>query len=130
MEKSVEGGPFQPLDSVPIMNLYDTSTNEIFHQIEVKDILDDNNKVYTYRLRGLDYFGDTTFNYLDVSGTGKMEIGLSPMFTESNQLESNEVVLKWKLLDPFRNLVKSFGFTGQKAGMDPTFRIPSGFPQN
>ncbi len=108
LSKGVGSDPVLPMDTVPIMNLYDTSALPIFQNIELQDLLENNDTLVIYQLKGYDYFGGLSTNYSEVKGKGKVDIGLSPMIYETNQLPSNEVEIKWEILDKFKDKVEEY----------------------
>ena len=96
-----DDGPEILKDSFPIINLYDVSDDEEMHIIEKEKFLQNNDIEYTYKLYCFDYFGGLTEQFVQVKGKGRIGIGMSPTITESKQLRTNEVKLRWKLLDKF-----------------------------
>ncbi len=96
-----DDGPEILQDSTPIVNIYDDSDDEEMHIIEKEILLKDNDIEYTFKVYAFDYFGGITEQYEQIKGKGRVGIGMSPTITESAQLKTNEVRLRWKLLDKF-----------------------------
>ncbi len=107
IQKSKNKEPFQIIDSL-IVNPLDTSENTVFHFIENNVFLDDNKAIYTFRLFGINYLGQITPTFSEISGHGNIGIGLSPLITESKQLKTNEVNLKWTINDSYYESVKEW----------------------
>mgnify|MGYP000326954104 CR=1 FL=1 len=109
LEKSENGIDFKPVNEEPAVNLYDTAlVEEAFKYIYLRDSLDENNKAYTYRLRGADYFGGKSKRYSDITGMGYDEIPYSPILKEVLQTDSNYAVLRWHFPPEYEKQLKEF----------------------
>ena len=105
LEQSFDGVDFFLIDSSRIMNLMDTSAQEIFHVYRRTVYLDDNDTEYFFRLRAFDYFGQLTEWCTEVRGKGIPEIGLSPTISYLDQLPDNSAKIRWIIEDTFFHLV-------------------------
>lgn len=102
----INGGPEIWSDTLPTINAYVGHPEPALHIIKTEEYLRDNETEYTFRIYGIDYFGNFSEDYSEVIGNGRLGIGLSPNISESVQLETNEVHLKWEILDKFKKHIK------------------------
>lgn len=99
IDKSEDGMRFTMKDSLPYTNFtFGNLPNEVT-EIESLDSLAENNKMYYYRLRGMDYFGDYTTIHSSITGFGAAQLTLSPFIIFADQTEDNQAHLKWDI-DP------------------------------
>lgn len=96
LERSGDGGKtYRPISSEPIINTTPTgkSTPELFYK---SDTLPENNKIYFYRVKGINSFGETGGSSEAISGAGHAGISFTPYITEKNIIDSKKVSLKWE----------------------------------
>ena len=105
---SEDGFNYQLTDSTIMVNLSDTSQNELFHYFEEEIIVDENEKMYHFRLQGFDHFGGKTDYYSEVSGKASQGIGLSPVIKKITQNSDNTCTMEWSILDRFKDKVKEY----------------------
>lgn len=109
LEKSENGRDFELLFEEPTMNIYDTTeTIEAFKYAYSRDSLAENNKQYTYRLRGGDFFGEHSENYSEIAGEGYDPIPSSPIIVDAMQTDSNYAIINWQFPEEYEGLVKEF----------------------
>lgn len=109
LEKSENGRDFELLFEEPTMNIYDTTeTIEAFKYAYSRDSLAENNKQYTYRLRGGDFFGELSEEYSEIAGEGYDPIPYSPIIVDAIQTDSNYAIINWQFPEEYEDLVKEF----------------------
>lgn len=99
IDKSEDGLRFKMKDSLPYTNFTFGNIPNDVTEIESLDSLDENNKMYYFRLRGMDYFGDYTTIHSSITGFGAEQLTLSPFIIFADQTEDNQAHLKWDI-DP------------------------------
>lgn len=108
---SEDGIKYELLDSIPWVNTNDR------HELDSKSVLsslrrefklEQNEKTYYLRLRGLDYFGEMSSKNSMIVGQGFSKLTLSPFIIFADQTEQNEAHLKWDVPDQEQNLVTRF----------------------
>ncbi|MEZ4906491.1 MAG: hypothetical protein R2771_02345 [Saprospiraceae bacterium] len=110
IEESTDGINFKLVDSIPYYDnmakyakLTDTTS---FIKTEI--ILEKNDKLYFYRLKGFDYFGEISKRYSEVKGKGFKELATSPELIFADQTEDNKAYLKWRISKDQINLIRDF----------------------
>ncbi len=95
LERSDDGGKsFRPVSTEPLVNLIsgDNDDPELFYRT---DSVAENNKVYYYRVLGINSFGERSMPSEPVSGQGHIAISASPIFTDNYSIDNNKIRLKW-----------------------------------
>src|SRR5690606_32591224 len=106
IDKSGDGLNYYMKDSLPYVNF---SNKKNSHEIiEKTDSLAQNDKVYYFRLRGMDYFGDYTKIHSSITGFGSKQLDMSPFFVYADQTENNQAHLKWDIHESQIEILKDF----------------------
>lgn len=100
LERSTDGIRFNLKDSIPYVNIHDKSNSDpasVKSVFKLKDSLDFNDKIYYYRLKGLDYFGEVGSHFTMLVGQGYEKVTMSPFITFADQTEDNKAHIKWNI---------------------------------
>jgi fibronectin type 3 domain-containing protein len=96
LERSNDGGKtFKSVSPEPLVNLVPTG-KAYPEQFYITDSVPENSKIYHYRVRGLNSFGETSEPSEVVSGAGHPAISFTPYITENYSVENNKVSLNWE----------------------------------
>lgn len=108
IDKSEDGFRYSMKDSLPYVNFSFGGKKENELDIEKIDSLDQNDKMYYFRLRGMDYFGDYSSIRSSITGSGAEQLTLSPYIVYADQTENNEAHLKWEIGQKQQKVIKDF----------------------
>lgn len=110
LEQSPNGFAYEPINSLPYVNVFDTSSyqDSPLQFIEEKFELPVNYKDFWFRIRGFDYFGHTTSANSVVMGHGYDRIKMNPIINLADQTEKNEARIRWTVPHDLNRLIKEF----------------------
>lgn len=104
LEVSENGQIFQPVTDIPYSRFIDSLSTLNSFTIELP--LSKNYHQHWIRLRGVDYFGKTTTQHVEIKGYGYDEIRANPSISFADQTADNEADIQWVLDESFNRLVK------------------------
>lgn len=95
LERSEDGTTFIPVSPDPLVNLTSSESTdpELFFKT---DSLPENNRLYHYRVKGINSFGEISDPSDTVSGSGHPAISFTPYITENYSTENNRITLQWE----------------------------------
>lgn len=109
IEESLDGVQFQAVSGLPVL---DPSVGmdgaKGLDSLSFSDSLRVNYKTTYYRLKPVDYFGQISDKYSQISGYGYKLIRTSPMITLAEQMDNNSAHITWKMDDREKSLLRSF----------------------
>lgn len=110
LEQSPNGFTYEPVNSLPYVNVFDTSSfqESPLQFIEEKLPLPINYKDFWFRIKGFDYFGHTTAANTVVMGHGYDRIKMNPIVNLADQTENNEARISWTVPHDLNRLIKAF----------------------
>ncbi len=108
VKMSLDDVLYYTIDTNVMVNLLDTSQNELFFNYDREIILEKNDEEHFFRLYGHNHFGDVTSYYTQVSGSADEGIAFSPLIDEVTQKSNNTCVIEWSMLEKFYPKVKEF----------------------
>lgn len=110
VEKSINGGPFEELFELPLINDLDTLEREsdALKYIHHTNNLENNDDEITFRLRGHDFLGGRSSDFKEIIGSGLSDIEYSPLMTKTIQTDSNYAVINWEYDKNQEALVEEF----------------------
>lgn len=122
VEKSENGGTFQPLGDLPVMNMNDADGRTARGMTYV-DSLAQNNKIFSYRIRGKTIFGDYG-PYSDVvSGEGMKSLEASPMISNFEISGEEDITITWEYPKENEKDITSFELLHSETGLQNTYKV-------
>ncbi len=108
VERSDDGGKtFTRINKQPIvnLNLKDSSRNA---RMVYVDSLPTNDKNYTYRVLGVNAFGETSTPSAMVTGQGQPTLSINPVIEKAELVNDNKVIITWTFANEANNIIKGF----------------------
>lgn len=103
IERSADGINFKKLNKTPIF-----SWNSKSSVITYSDKLTENNKSYSYRIKGIDAFGEQSQPSNIVTGKGTDILEFSPQIVAKSAISNDEVNLEWEFPKEGENKITEF----------------------
>ena len=122
VERSEDGSNFSKLSDLPVANLNekdDYTPSKMFYT----DTLQDNNKKYYYRIRGVTCFNEVSPPSEIVNGKGKAILAYVPNIKSVDILNDSTAKINWEISDEARNLIDHFELNQSTNAKDGTYKI-------
>ncbi len=103
IERSEDGIKFKKLNKTPIFS-WDSKSAVVTYS----DKLIENNKNYSYRIRGIDAFGDISEPSKVITGKGTDILEFSPQIVAKSAISNDEVNLEWEFPKEGENKITEF----------------------
>jgi len=121
IERSEDGKNFQPLSNLPVMNMNDKTDKPASGMLYV-DSLMQNDKTYSYRLRGKTIFGEYGPYSNVVSGAGKKALEAAPRITAANIGKDGNIRLDWDFPQTAEKDLASFELIYSESDRDGSYK--------
>ncbi len=105
IEKSTDGKTFQSVTDLPYLNMTENPDPDYAYYI---DSLQANYQTYTYRIRGITPFGETSPPSEIVSGQGKNDMTGTIVIEKAEVQANKKVLLQWRLPAEHHKQVKGY----------------------
>lgn len=128
IEKAQDGKNFSPLSNLPVMNMNNTERKEARGMFYV-DSLAQNNKQVAYRIRGKTIFGEYGPYSNIVSGEGINRLEKSPVITNYNIGENENITITWEFPKESENEITGFQLLHSETDLPDSYRaVIKGIP--
>lgn len=118
IEKSENGNNFKSLGDLPVINMNDNARGMVYI-----DSLGQNNKNYSYRIRGKTIFGEYG-PYSDViSGAGRKSLEHSPRITSSDISKNQTIKINWDFPKEAESQIESFELLHSETDEENSYNI-------
>ncbi|QCX40673.1 hypothetical protein FF125_20330 [Aureibaculum algae] len=122
LEKSDDGINFKKINKVPITKLADNKSTGISYT----DSINQYNKKYWYRIRGISVFNEISKPSKAVELTAHHNLTAVPFFIEYTMISDNEVLLEWTFPVEETNLLKQFDLLWANEALGPYKTVREG----
>ncbi len=122
-----EGTSFHSISELPILNTVPENQPDPYYMFKL-DSLPENDRRYSYRVRGISPFGELSPPSDTVSGMGRSAFVASPVIVQKTVLANGQVQLAWEFPDTAKAQLS--GFTVQrsqssKGAFEAVVQVPS-----
>ena len=95
VERSEDSINFKKISNLPVTNFL-TQGSEVPAMMYCSDTLDENDKTYWYRVRGISSFGEVSTPSVSVKGMGEEGIAYAPDIKNFDVMADSSIQLKWE----------------------------------